>query len=134
MDKEKIQKFIDLLTAYKEGKTIQIECEDPIAGISSWEDIHDLSEIGFDDNPKYFRIKPIPVYVPFENAEEFLEAFRQHGEAIKGNNIIYIPTTITATCIHLSNADDGTRRVTYNNVLGCYRFLDGTRCGKLKNE
>ena len=120
------KEMIEVMQAYERGEQIQLlnRC----CGI--WVDI---------DMPKWnwarcdYRVKPKKSYVPFDTAEEFLEAQRKHGEVIvdktsgeKSNAYVNKNGTVVYTKI-LSNVW----------TIGClgtifryYKFEDGTPCGK----
>ena len=80
-----------------------------------------------------YRVKPKKSYVPFDTAEEFLAAQREHGEVIvdkisgeKSNAYVNKNGTVVSTKL-LSNVW----------TIGClgtifryYQFSDGTPCGK----
>lgn len=58
MKTEDLEKFIKLLTAYKNGKKIQCIYINPREGKRYWEDIEDIAEISLQDEPESYRIKP----------------------------------------------------------------------------
>lgn len=80
-----------------------------------------------------YRVKPKKSYAPFETAEEFLTAYRKHGEFIENkesgekmnayvdkNGIVILSTALNCT-------------YTFENLrtlFVCYKFSDGTPCGK----
>lgn len=80
-----------------------------------------------------YRVKPKKSYVPFHTPEEFLTAYRKHGEFIENkesgekmnayvdkNGIVILSTALNCT-------------YTFENLrtlFGCYQFSDGTPCGK----
>ena len=63
MTKEDIKKFMPLMQAMLEGKTIQYNYN----GIGYW---NDVEEICIGNKVSNYRIKPEPKYRPFKNAEE----------------------------------------------------------------
>lgn len=82
-----------------------------------------------------YRVKPKPKkkYVPFDTPEEFLAAYRKHGEFIENkesgekmnayvdkNGIVILSTALNCTYTF--------ERI--RNLFGCYKFSDGTPCGK----
>ena len=70
MTKEKAKELLPIITAFAEGKTIEVKNSK-----NEWNEIDDPH---FDVNPKAYRIKPEPEYRPFESAEEFLIVMKQH--------------------------------------------------------
>ena len=70
MTRDKIKELLPIITAFAEGKTIEVKNSK-----NEWNEIDDPH---FDVNPKAYRIKPEPEYRPFESAEEFLIVMKQH--------------------------------------------------------
>ena len=70
MTKEKAKELLPIITAFAEGKTIEVKNSK-----NEWNEIDDPH---FDVNPKAYRIKPEPEYRPFESAKEFLNVMKQH--------------------------------------------------------
>ena len=72
-----IDEMIEVMQAYKNGEQIEFCYTDEV--IKVWEDTgKPLWNWGDTD----YRVKPKPKYVPFETAEEFLEAQNEHGQVI----------------------------------------------------
>lgn len=65
---------IEIMQAYDRGEQIQISNDNNV-----WEDI---ASPEFDWVNRDYRVKPKTKYVPFETAEEFLEAQNEHGQVI----------------------------------------------------
>ena len=122
------KEMIEVMQAYERGEKIEVHylynykdywitCGTPI-----W-DWHNFE----------YRVKPKKSYVPFDTAEEFLTAYRKHGEFIDNkesgekmnayvdkNGIVILSTALNCT-------------YTFENLrtlFGCYKFSDGTPCGK----
>lgn len=72
MTKEDIKKFMPLMQAMLEGKTIQY-----YAYGREWVDTEHIC-LEFDDNIRNYRIKPEPKYRPFVNAEECWTEMQKH--------------------------------------------------------
>lgn len=113
---------IEVMQAYERGEQIQILDINCI-----WEDI---------DTPYWnwaqcdYRVKPKKKYVPFDTAEEFLDAKRKHGKTIKRieDGMIYCAFVDEEGCLLLRDNDG---KVTTIDILcGRYVFADGTPCGK----
>ena len=118
-----IKEMVEVMQAYDRGE--QIECfndeewkyvKNPV-----WDWLHND-----------YRVKN-KVYVPFETAEEFLAAYRKHGEFIENkesgekmnayvdkNGIVILSTALNCTYTFES----------LRTLFGCYKFSDGTPCGK----
>ena len=65
---------IEIMQAYDRGEQIQISYDNNV-----WEDV---KSPGFNWVNYDYRVKPKPKYVPFETAEQFLEAQEKHGQAV----------------------------------------------------
>lgn len=70
MTRDKIKELLPVITAFAEGKTIEVKNSK-----NEWNEIDDPH---FDVDPKAYRIKPESKYRPFESAEEFLIVMKQH--------------------------------------------------------
>lgn len=70
MTRDRIKEFLPIITAFAEGKTIEIKNRK-----NEWNEIDDPYFVG---DPKAYRIKSKPKYRPFESAEEFLIVMKQH--------------------------------------------------------
>ena len=68
---------IEIMQAYDRGEQIQIKGSN-----IDWIDIIDIVSPKWDWINYDYRIKPKTKYVPFETAEEFLEAQNEHGQVI----------------------------------------------------
>ena len=120
------KEMIEVMQAYEEGTQIQIkpsyttEWSDTNIPWWNWSD--------FD-----YRVKPKKSYVPFHTPEEFLTAYRKHGEFIENkesgekmnayvdkNGIVILSTALNCTYTFES----------LGTLFGCYKFSDGTPCGK----
>ena len=119
------KEMIDVMQAYDRGEQVQLLNID-----GNWED---------KDNPSWnwakcdYRVKPKKSYVPFHTPEEFLAAYRKHGEFIENketgekmnayvdkNGIVILSTALNCTYTFES----------LGTLFGCYKFSDGTPCGK----
>ena len=70
MTRDQIKELLPVITAFAEGKTIEVKNRK-----NEWNEMDDPH---FDADPKVYRIKPEPKYRPFESAEEFLIVMKQH--------------------------------------------------------
>ena len=119
------KEMIDVMQAYDRGEKVQLLNID-----GNWED---------KENPAWnwakcdYRVKPKTRYVPFDTPEEFLTAYRKHGEFIENkesgekmnayvdkNGIVILSTALNCTYTFES----------LGTLFGCYKFSDGTPCGK----
>ena len=117
--------MIDVMQAYDRGEKIQL-----LNRLGIWVDI-DMPEWSW--GLRDYRVKPKKSYVPFHTPEEFLTAYRKHGEFIENkesgekmnayvdkNGIVILSTALNCT-------------YTFENLgtlFGYYKFSDGTPCGK----
>ena len=123
-----IKEKIEVMQAYERGEQIEVNylyvnkdywiaCGTPV----------------WDWNNFDYRVKPKKKYVPFETAEEFLTAYRKHGEFIENkesgekmnayvdkNGIVILSTALNCTYTFESLV----------TLFGYYKFSDGTPCGK----
>ena len=123
------KEMIEVMQAYDRGEQIQLLNID-----GNWED---------KDNPAWnwpkcdYSVKPKTKYVPFDTPEEFLAAYRKHGEFIENkesgekmnayvdkNGIVILSTALNCTYTFES----------LRTLFGCYKFSDGTPCGKEVEE
>lgn len=70
MDRQQAKKFLPIIQAFAEGKTIQT-----INTCGEWADNHKPL---FNCDCSMYRIKPEPKYRPFANAEECLKEMSKH--------------------------------------------------------
>ena len=92
--------------------------------------------------------EPKPKYVPFESKEEFIEAFHYHDNANysetedilmnygmwlkdKNSHEIFLVTGVFNQSIHICDFDSDE---SWGELLNEYTFLDGSPCGRLKEE
>lgn len=69
----KINDYITVLEAYRDGKEIQ--CRDKDSNLP-W---HDISNPTFDFSCVEYRIKPIPTYRPYTNGDEAFTEIQEHS-------------------------------------------------------
>ena len=125
-----IQEKIEIMQAYERGDQIQVSDDSDV-----WEDIESP---GFDWVNCDYRVKPKPKYVPFETAEDFLEAQNLHGQVI----IQYVnkeKTVFNQFYAYVNNlgkiilygGGDTVRLLTLKQLFNDYYFdNDLTPCGK----
>ena len=71
MTREQAKQIAEVLNAYAEGKPIEVLLD------GEWGEVN-LDEYSFDAENESYRIKKIPTYRPFKNAEECFEEMRKH--------------------------------------------------------
>ena len=119
------KEMIEVMQAYERGEQIQLLNIDGV-----WVDI-DMPEWSW--GLRDYRVKPKTKYVPFDTPEEFLAAYRKHGEFIENketgekmnayvdkNGIVILSTALNCTYTFES----------IGTLFGYYKFSDGTPCGK----
>lgn len=128
------KEMIEVMQAYERGEIIEVNylydhkdywiaCETPI----------------WDWNNFDYRVKPKKSYVPFDTAEEFLAAQREHGDGlisiddngvVKAHDISISPdgsvyehgeNQWTSTCEYIGDLKD---------LFEDFKMADGTPCGK----
>ena len=118
------KEMIEVMQAYDRGE--QIECFND----EEWKYVKNpVWDWLYND----YRVKPKKSYVPFHTPEEFLTAYRKHGEFIENkesgekmnayvdkNGIVILSTALNCTYTFES----------LRTLFGCYKFSDGTPCGK----
>ena len=118
------KEMIEVMQAYERGEQIEWFNDE------QWKDVNNPI---WDWLHNDYRVKPKKIYVPFHTPEEFLTAYRKHGEFIENkesgekmnayvdkNGIVILSTALNCT-------------YTFENIrtlFGCYKFSDGTPCGK----
>lgn len=150
IDEEKIRQFFNTNKDFKIMKTTK-EMIEVMQAYDRGEQIEILMNGKWKDNCKPlwewvhfdYRVKTKKKYVPFDTAEEFLEAQRKHGcELIKiedgkekehyvsvtfdGNVFEHIAENRSSNCMYLGDFED--------LLLDDYKFEDGTPCGKEVEE
>ena len=119
------KEMIEVMQAYDRGEQIQL-----LNRCGIWVDI-DMPEWSW--GLRDYRVKPKKSYVPFDTPEEFLTAYRKHGEFIENkesgekmnayvdkNGIVILSTALNCTYTFES----------LRTLFEYYKFSDGTPCGK----
>ena len=118
-----IREKIEIMQAYERGELIEnynhgewTLCENPMW---NW---------GYAD----YRVKPKPQYIPFDTAEEFINAQKEHGVEVKYTKSgierrVFINSQGRVLLV-TNGICDKLNQV--RNMFGDYVFLDNTPCGK----
>ena len=113
-----IEEMIAVMTACKEGKTIQ--CAN--AGNDDWED---WSHPSWNWNRFDYRVKPEPKIRPYANAKEFIAAAKEHGPYVYHIGQYSIVRIVDDNGANIDNA-----HMPYTHLLSLnYRWQDGHKCG-----
>ena len=124
-----MKKMLPIIQAYVDGKVV--EYQDAETG--EWQAVEDyLFLITVDDKPRYYRIKPEPKYRPFKDAEECWNEMLKHQPFgwIKDENKYY-----HIACVFDADKEGDNMTIetvgykSFNGVLACYTFADGTPFG-----
>ena len=73
MNREEAKKILPILTAFVEGKNIQV-----FTNTGIWVDSNDISLYNLGSWPEGYRIKPEPKYRPFKDADECWQEILKH--------------------------------------------------------
>ena len=119
------KEMIEVMQAYDRGEKI----ESGYGGV--WVDI-DMPEWSW--GLRDYRVKPKKKYIPFDTAEEFLTAYRKHGETVRcklDDELYHAYINNRAETILVSHYGR-TCSITTDivNMYDKYEFADGTPCGK----
>lgn len=120
------KEMIEVMQAYERGEQIQVKTPNKKC---KWEDI---KEPDWQWNFCDYRVKPKKKYVPFETAEEFLAAQREHGMYVFFVRDKYTAFINANGIIRLTLFDNASNVVVseLEYMLEDCTFLDGTPCGK----
>ena len=131
MNREEAKKILPILTAFVEGKNIQV-----FTNTGIWMDSNDISLYNLGSWPEGYRIKPEPTYRPFKNAKECWNEMQKHQPFgwIKSkddstiNKFMFIDS-LENNAANICTSSD----FSYNKLAECYIFADGTPFG-MKEE
>lgn len=123
-----------VMLAYERGEKIEMHARNAFDD-NDWCDI-DLPLWNWSDID--YRVKPKPTYRPYKNADEFLQAQKEHGMwlKMKDTDCYLNPVSITNTMVHtmvnplcISKKNGGLYSDTYGQLFPKYVWQDGTPCG-----
>lgn len=130
MTRENVKKNMDIISAFAEGKVIQISNER-----GKWIDLTERDGLPMgtlEEEPNIFRIKPEPKYRPFANAEECWNEMLKHQPfgVVKDKYFANYQTHRAFTCLttkgcYFRGYEDDTFESCFKNLL----FADGTLFG-----
>ena len=120
MNQNQAKELLPIIKAFSEGKVIQIKQ-------TSGEWIR-FSNISFDGNPKFYRIKPEPKYRSFKNAEECWNEMQKHQPfgwvKEKERNVRTV-----INYVHNDGVMFSCGSVLFERLFDIYTFADGTPFG-----
>ena len=126
MNRTETKELLPVMQAYAEGKPIQYRAIDG----GYWYDVSEDKDVEWD---RYeFRVKPEPKYRPFKDAEECWNEMLKHQPFgwIKDENTYY-----HIACVFDADKEGDSVTIetvgykSFNGVLACYTFADGTPFG-----
>ena len=121
MTREEVKAKLPIITAFAEGKTIQIKNKDKWA---------DLEEPDFRCSPDKYRIKPEPKYRPFKTQEECWQEMHNHSDfgwltRIDTGNFEHIKTVCQEKILFAVSIE----YYKYEDAFKYYKFTDGSPFG-----
>ena len=121
MTREETKKRIEVMQAYINGEKIEYR---NIATKSGWRSVGIPCWDWF--NYEY-RVKPEPKVRPYANAEEFLDAMKQHGPMIRGFEFDNLFLNVNS--VHEKFIVTNIWHINYKALTSGYTWQDGTPCG-----
>lgn len=119
--------MIEVMQAFDRGEQIQVKTPNKKC---EWEDVKEpYWQWNFCD----YRVKPKKKYVPFDTAEEFLAAQREHGFIIPNDyENKKLTAYISKDCILMlcNKKNDRVVWINFEEFFRDFTFEDGTPCGK----
>lgn len=137
MTREEAKVLLPIIQAFAEGKVIECRTKPSlIEGSDVPNDWTEMKEIGFWNNIEY-RIKPEPKYRQFKDAEECWQEMLKHNpfgwikckDASVPSKFMII-NSVRNKEVSITLGID----FTYNELLECYTFADGTPFGIKEEE
>lgn len=125
MTKEEAKELLPIITAFAEGKAIEVK--------GSYGEWVEVISPDFGNGPKNYRIKSAPKYRPFKNAEECLKGMESHSHfgwiKLKDEESDYRHfEAINNDGVGLNSIN-----ITFEEALDYYIFVDGSPFG-IKEE
>lgn len=126
MTRENVKKNMDIISAFAEGKVIQISNE-----IGEWIDLTERDGLPMgtlEEEPNIFRIKPEPKYRPFANAEECWNEMLKHQPFgwVKSTLFKDLALVQRVTTLYV---EINREIIDYKDTLKKFTFTDGTPFG-----
>lgn len=129
MKRENVKKNIGIISAFADGKTIQILNER-----GEWVDLTEREglPIGIlEEEPNNFRTKPEPKYRPFKDAEECWQEMLKHQPFgwMKGDKCFYNIVSVSNIDVSMANVSGDIIILNFSDVMEDNTFADGTPFG-----
>ena len=127
-ERNEILRHIEVEKAYLDGKAIELKSAGGATWtLVDWKPSWNWAEFDYRVKPE----PPKPQYRPFENAEEVMEAIKEHGDIVIGSGIMYLKITAFTS----EDVKFGTGKfMEYKDAYAAYTFADDTPFGKLIEE
>lgn len=118
-----IQEMINVMQAYDRGEQIEFkECD------GKW---HDTPTPIWNWSQTDYRVKPKTKYIPFDTAEEFLEAQRNNGYLVSNKGKLLEAYINGRDTVIISDPYSRVfELISLSDLFRNYGFKDGTPCGK----
>lgn len=129
MKRENVKKNIGIISAFADGKTIQILNER-----GEWVDLTEREglPIGIlEEEPNNFRTKPEPKYRPFKDAEECWQEMLKHQPFgwMKGDKCFYNIVSVSNIDVSMANVSGDIIILNFSDIMEDNTFADGTPFG-----
>lgn len=129
MKRENVKKNIGIISAFADGKTIQILNER-----GEWVDLTEREglHIGIlEEEPNNFRTKPEPKYRPFKDAEECWQEMLKHQPFgwVKGDKCFYNIVSVSNIDVSMANVSGDIIILNFSDIMEDNTFADGTPFG-----
>lgn len=129
MKRENVKKNIGIISAFADGKTIQILNER-----GEWVDLTEREglPIGIlEEEPNNFRTKPEPKCRPFKDAEECWQEMQKHQPFgwMKGDKCFYNIVSVSNIDVSMANVSGDIIILNFSDVMEDNTFADGTPFG-----
>ena len=131
MNRNQAKEFYPILQAFAEGKVIESRTKPSlIEGSDVPNDWTEMKEIEFWNNIEY-RIKPEPIYRPFNNTKECWNEMQKHQPVgwVKRNGYYYNIIAIGVISVTIIGTEGNIARLNYSDLLSRYSFVDDTPFG-----
>ena len=132
------KKIKKILTAYFNNERVEFRTLDPNNPFAlAWLPVDKFEQLALLEKEPYnyrVKVKVESKYVPFESAEEFLTALKEHGNYIKQTSTYYFPVNVDNDGIMLPYCYCNSN-VSFKDLFKSdWKFADGEICGKLINK
>lgn len=128
MTREEAKDFLPIITAFAEGKTIEV-----MNTSGHWDEINIPN---FDVDPKKYRIKPKPKYRPFKDAEECWQEMQKHQPFgyVNDNGCYACILSVSNIDVSIMNASGDIITPSFGDLVEDITFADGAPFGILEEE